>query len=255
LIPPHGRVIVIPDGPLADLNFETLIPPGPKPQYWIESATVTVAPSLTLLLDQGKRDIQASSVLAIGGAVQADPSLPRLGDQEVQLIKTIYGSRCRFLTGRDATPSGFLHARPDQATVIHISAHAIPNPQSPLDSYVVLSPETNNGYKLYARDLAKMRLKADLVTLSACQSAGAKNVPGEGLVGLTWAVMSAGAHNVIASLWPVAAPATAGLMQKFYTHLNAGESPAQALHSAKLELSRGAGSVPYEWAGFQLYSR
>jgi CHAT domain-containing protein len=194
-------------------------------------------------------------VLAIGAAIQADPSLPQLGDQEVQVMKTIYGARCKFLVGRDATPTGFIRAQPEQYSVVHISAHAIPNPLSPLDSYIVLSPETNNEYKLYARDLAKLRLKADLVTLSACQSAGAKNVPGEGLVGLTWAVLSAGAHNAVASLWPVSAPATAALMKRFYTHLDAGESAADALHSAKLDLSRSSGSIPYEWAGFQLYSR
>ncbi len=255
LIPHGGNVIVIPDGPLADLNFETLIPPGPQPRYWLESVTVTVAPSLTLLLAQEQSEIRPRSVLAVGGAIQADPNLPQLGGQEVQVIQSIYGPRCHSLIGAEATPAGFLGARPDQYSLIHISAHAIPNPQSPLDSYIVLSPEANNEYKLYAHGLAMLRLKADLVTLSACQSAGAKNVPGEGLVGLTWAMLSAGAHNVVASLWPVSAQATAGLMKEFYAHLDQRETPAQALHSAKLDLSRRPGSIPYEWAGFQLYSR
>jgi CHAT domain-containing protein len=255
LIPPHSNVIVIPDGPLSDLNFETLIPPGPKAEYWLNSVTATVAPSLTLLLAQEQRGIHPRSVFAIGGAVQEHPGLPQLGDQEVRVLQSIYGPRCHFLIGVDATPTGFIRAQRDPSSIIHISAHAIPNPQSPLDSYVVLSPEANNEYRLYARDLAKLRLKADLVTLSACQSAAAKNVPGEGLVGLAWAVLSAGAHNVVASLWPVSAPATAELMKRFYTHLDAGESPAQALHSAKVELSGRPGSIPYEWAAFQLYSR
>jgi CHAT domain-containing protein len=255
LIPPHGHVIVIPDGPLSNLNFETLIPPGRAPRYWLESAVVTIAPSLTLLLAKEQRAIYPTSVLAVGDAVQADPNLQPLGDQESQVIKRMYGARCKLLGQSDATPTGFLRVHPERYSLIHISAHAIPNPQSPLDSYIVLSPEANSEYKLYAHDLAKLRLSASLVTLSACQSAGAKNVPGEGLVGLTWAVLSAGAHNVVASLWPVAAPATARLMKGFYTHLNAGESPDEALHSAKVELSLALRSTPYEWAAFQLYSR
>ena len=123
-----------------------------------------------------------------------------------------------------------------------------------MNSYFVLSPGTDEGYKLYAHDLAKLRLGANLVILSACQSTG-KNVPGEGLVGLAWAVLRAGPHNVIASLWPVPASATAGLMSRFYSHLEAGESPSRALHSAKLDLAKTPGSTPYEWAAFQVYSR
>jgi CHAT domain-containing protein len=220
----------------------------------VESAIISVAPSLTLLLAENPGAFHPKSVLAAGSAVQAEPNLPQLGDEELQILNRTYGSRCTLLKGAGATPANFLQAHPEQYSLIHLSAHAIPNPESPLNSYFVLSPGTDEGYKLYAHDLAKLKLGANLVILSACQSTG-KNVPGEGLVGLSWAVLRAGAHNVIASLWPVAASATAGLMGKFYSHLNAGESPSRALHSAKLELARKPGSTPYEWAAFQVYSR
>jgi CHAT domain-containing protein len=255
LIPANSNVIVIPDGPLYDLNFETLIPPGAEPHYWLESAVVSVAPSLTLLLAQEQRAIDPASILAIGRAVQADTSLPSLGGEELQVLERLYGSRCKVLQKADATPAGFLQANPESFSLLHFSAHAISNPQSPLDSYIVLSPQAANEYKLYARDFSGLRLRADLVTLSACQSAGAKNVPGEGPVGLTWAVLSAGARNVVASLWPVAEVASNNLMQRFYAHLHAGEPPDLALHSAKLEMARAPQSVPYQWAAFQLYSR
>jgi len=254
LIPPGSNVIVVPDGPLADLNFETLIPPGPTPHYWVESAVINVAPSLTLLVAKQQGAFSPESVLAAGNAVQADPNLPQLGDEELQVLDKTYGSRCTLLKGAGATPAGFLQAHPERYSLIHLSAHAIPNPESPLNSYFVLSPGADDGYKLYAHDLAKLRLGANLVILSACQSTG-KNVPSEGLVGLSWAVLRAGAHNVIASLWPVAASATAGLMSQFYSHLDAGESPSRALHSAKLDLAKTPGSTPYEWAAFQVYSR
>jgi CHAT domain-containing protein len=253
---PGSHVIVIPDGPISDLNFETLIPPGQNPRYWVESAVVTVAPSLTLLdPKQQQRPIHPKSVLGVGAAIQADKNLPALGDKELRDLSAIYQQTAVSLKGAEATPAGFVQAKPSQYSLIHLSAHAIANPQSPLDSYLVLSPDANGEYRLYAHDLQNLNIKADLVTLSACQSAAAKNVPGEGLVGLAWAVLSGGARNVVASLWPVGAPDTAELMNHFYTHLHAGEPPDQALHSAKLEIARQPGATPYQWAAFQLYSR
>jgi FimV-like protein len=252
----QNNVIVIPDGPLSDLNFETLIPPGPGAHYWLESAVVTVAPSLTLLLAQEQPPIRPASILAVGDAHPSDPALPLLGDSELQALRKIYGEKCRFLKGVEATPAAFLNKHPEQFSLIHLSAHALTSKEGPLNSYFALSPDANNDYKLYAHDLSKLPpLQARLVTLSACQSARARNVPGEGLVGLAWAVLSAGASNVVASLWNVPAPDTSRLMRSFYSHLNAGEPPAKALHSAKLEIALAKGSTPYEWAAFQLYSR
>jgi len=69
LIPPGSNVIVVPDGPLSDLNFETLIPPGPTPRYWVESAAISVAPSLALLVDKQQGVFRPESVLAAGSAV------------------------------------------------------------------------------------------------------------------------------------------------------------------------------------------
>jgi CHAT domain-containing protein len=256
LIPPNGHVIVIPDGPLADLNFETLIPPvakGAEPHYWLESAVVTIAPSLTLLLPEVPRASPRASLLLVGGTVQADPNLQPIGLGELQQIDRLYGGKCHWLFKAEATPSAVLANNPAQYSLIHFSTHAMPNPQSPLDSYLVLSPQANGEYKLYAHDLATLKLTANLVTLSACQSAGSKNVPGEGLVGLTWAVMSAGARNVVASLWSVGVTSTAGLMGRFYSHLHAGETPAQALHDAKLDMIK-VKATPYGWAAFQIYS-
>ena len=86
--------------------------------------------------------------------------------------------------------------------MIHFTAHATANVESPLDSAVVLSGP-DDGYKLYARDVAETPLRADLVTVSACRSAGERTYSGEGLVGFAWAFLRAGARNVIAGLWDV----------------------------------------------------
>jgi CHAT domain-containing protein len=98
-------------------------------------------------------------------------------------------------------------------------------------------------------------LHADLVTISACYGAGERAYSGEGLVGLAWAFLRAGSHNVIASLWDVTDASTEQLMDRFYDELDQGESPDQALRAAKLSLLHGSiFHNPFYWAPFQLYT-
>ena len=103
-------------------------------------------------------------------------------------------------------------------------------------------------------DIYNMRLDADLVVLSACQTALGRQLRGEGLIGLTRGFMYAGAPRVVASLWQVNDAATAELMKKFYRGiLTRGLPPAKALHEAQLEMSRESRwQSPYYWAGFVL---
>jgi CHAT domain-containing protein len=121
---------------------------------------------------------------------------------------------------------------------------------------VILSAR-NEAYKLYAREIVGLPLRAEVVTLSACRTAGARAFSGEGLVGFTWAFLSSGASNVIAGLWNVEDKSTAELMPRLYAGLARGENPAEALRRAKLELrqSRPAFGKPYYWAPFLIYTR
>ena len=102
------------------------------------------------------------------------------------------------------------------------------------------------------RDIYAMRINADLVTLSACETALGKNVTGEGIIGLTRAFFFAGAHAVVASLWDVEDASTAAFMQRFYANIRRGEPVDVALQRAKLDLIRGGGttSAPFYWASF-----
>src|SRR5205085_1626146 len=115
----------------------------------------------------------------------------------------------------------------------------------------------HDEYKLYARDVLETPLRADLVTVSACESAGAKAYAGEGLVGFAWAFLHAGAKNVVAGLWKADDSSTAKLMQQMYTGLAAGAAPDRALHDAKLSLIHSTGNYhkPYYWGAFQVYRR
>jgi CHAT domain-containing protein len=98
-----------------------------------------------------------------------------------------------------------------------------------------------------------VRLDADLVTLSACDSALGKEMGGEGLVGLTRAFQFAGARSVLASLWSVSDVSTADLMTRFYGYLREGRSKDEALRAAQVDLIRSQDFAhPYYWAAFQL---
>ena len=117
------------------------------------------------------------------------------------------------------------------------------------------SPVETDSFKLYARDIVQHAMHADLVTISACYGAGSRAYSGEGLVGLSWAFLRAGAHNVIASLWEVTDASTEELMDRFYDELNRGASPDAALRAAKLSLLHGSAfHNPFYWAPFQLYT-
>jgi len=127
-----------------------------------------------------------------------------------------------------------------------------------LDSAVILSKASpqEDSFKLYARDIIQHPIRAELVTISTCYGAGARAYTGEGLVGLSWAFLRAGAHNVIGALWEVSDASTPRLMDQLYDELKKGRSPEAALRSAKLSLlhSDGVFRKPFYWAPFQLYT-
>jgi CHAT domain-containing protein len=200
-------------------------------------------------------------LLLAGAPVEVDHDYPFLKGAigELESIAARFSATQKIsLTGRAATPSAFDRRDLPRFSLIHIAAHAVTNQESPLNSAIILSPGKGGGdYKLYAYKLASMKLRANLVTLSACRGAGSRPIPGEGLVGLSWALLRAGAQNVIAGLWSVQDASTADLMAALYDHLKRGENPSLALHSAKLDLMAKTPQygAPYYWAAFQIYSR
>ena len=100
-------------------------------------------------------------------------------------------------------------------------------------------------------EIFNLRLNADLVVLSACQTGLGEQVTGEGMIGLTRAFLYAGAQSLLVSLWPVSDRSTPDLMTSFYGHLRDSSTKAEALGRAKLERIQ-AGDEPYRWAPFTL---
>ncbi len=248
------RVIVIPDGRLHAFNMETLVDPISH-HYWIENVTVETASSIDLL-NRPQTEDASTSMLIVGDPPSPDRQFPRLAHaaEEVTRIQQQFKS-CVALTGAAATPSAYARATPERYGFIHFVAHGFATRLRPLESAVILARE-GESYKLYARDIVKKPLHARLVTISSCHGAGTRAYTGEGLVGLAWAFLHAGARQVIAALWEVNDSATPGLMSDLYAGIRHGDDPAVALRAAKLKLVRRTDGfrLPRYWAPFVLYS-
>ena len=257
-IPPNTRVIIVPDGALHGINFETLPVPGAKRHYWIEDVEVQTAPALSMLTAAAPGSIRARSLLLFGDPAPRPPEFPALkyAAAEIANVSKHFPADGVAAYQRDrASPAAYRTATPDRYGFVHFTAHAATNLESPLDSAVILTGP-DYAYKLYARDVASMPLRADLVTVSACRSAGERAYSGEGLIGFAWAFLRAGASRVIAGLWDVDDRSTADLMDTLYARIAAGDAPARALRAAKLSLlAKGGGyGKPYYWGPFQIFT-
>jgi CHAT domain-containing protein len=259
------KVFIVPDGSLNNLNFETLVVDEPKPHYWIEDADVVNASSLRVLAasfinENSREKTLPRKLLLIGDSVAPSkeyPELPRAGEQMASVARHFPTLQQQVYQRERATPAAYLTTNPEKFSHIHFVAHGTASRLSPLDSAIVLSKVAiePSSFKLYARDIVQHPMHANLVTISACYGAGSRAYSGEGLVGLAWAFLRAGAHNVIASLWEVTDASTEQLMDRFYDELDRGASPDAALRAAKLSLLRGSAfHNPFYWAPFQLYT-
>jgi CHAT domain-containing protein len=278
------KVFIVPDGSLNSLNFETLIVSAPQPEshseprpeaqshYWIEDVTLSSASSLHMLQAfHAAHSKGAGNLLLFGDAIAPNEDFPRLPEAAIEMenIGKHFSSGQEHVFSRErANPPAYLASKPERFSYIHFVAHGTASSLSPLDSAIVLSradavkadvPKAGaeeDSFKLYARDIIHHPLRAELVTVSTCRSAGERAYSGEGLVGLSWAFVRAGAHNVIGALWDVSDASTPQLMDELYGELKKGETPDAALRHAKLSLLRSGAAFrkPFYWAPFQLYT-
>ena len=191
--------------------------------------------------------------------------------REVEQIAGLFPETSVYL-GAKATEEQ-VKAIGKEARILHLAVHGIYDEELPFNSALALSiPEEpsgghDNGLLQVWEIFERMRLDADLVVLSACDSALGKEMGGEGLIGLTRAFHYAGARSVAATLWKVADRSTTVLMASFYRHLRSGKPKDEALRAAQIELIRGPtevlntdgepevtdASAPYYWGAFQIY--
>jgi CHAT domain-containing protein/Tfp pilus assembly protein PilF len=272
LIQPGKSVVILDDGALSELNFDTLLVPGSESaksndadsatHYLLEDFVLVSAPSLSMIsAPQKARDLEAK-ILLLGDPVspsQDFPSLPLLGYEMTKIESHFSRNQMTVFAGSRATPAAYLASHPSQYSYIDFVSHATASSNDPLESAIVLSRSSadENSFKLYAREIIKLRINAQLVTISACYGSGTRLYAGEGLVGLSWAFLRAGAQRVIGAMWEVSDISTPRLMDSFYGHLANGDSPRASLRFAKLESLHSSSrfSLPFYWAAFQMYDR
>jgi CHAT domain-containing protein/Tfp pilus assembly protein PilF len=250
------RLVLVPDGALWDLPFQAL--QDADGRYLVESASIAYAPSLTVLREIGRRPAAgAPSLLALGKAAFPNASgLAPLPEAEAQVrrIAALYGpGRAEVYFGDDAREDRF-KAHAARHSVIHLASHGVLDRASPLYSHVVLAPGASDDGLLEGWELMDLRLDAEVVVLSACDTGRGRIAAGEGVVGTQWALFVAGARAMVVSQWAVEAAATAELMAALHRGLASGAGArADHLRAASLSVLRRPGYAhPFYWAGFVL---
>ncbi|HEY6784865.1 MAG TPA: CHAT domain-containing tetratricopeptide repeat protein, partial [Gemmatimonadales bacterium] len=248
-------LLIVPHAELHYLPFAALRPDGTDARFLVERYDVTVLPSASVwarIRDRGQSIPRG--VMALAPRVDALQGTRH----EVAEIARIYGPDAHVMVGGSATRQALIADAPAQG-IIHLATYGVLNKHNPLFSFVELAPGGAPGDdRLEVHDVFGLELHARLVVLSACQtgvgSGVLSDVPaGDDWVGLVQGFLAAGARNVMASLWPVDDRATAELMARFYTELQAGRPEASALAGAQRETLRKRGTVdPFYWAGFAL---
>lgn len=267
-----ARLLVVPSGILHYLPFEAL-PLGDG--HLVDRSAVSYLPSASALVELRSRPVEPAPprLLAVGDPPSGNEPAParRVGfagvrglgalphtRREVERIRSRFGAgRSTALLGPEAA-EGRLKAEPlDRYSVLHLAVHGWIDASSAARCGLVLGPGPGDDDGLLQfREILRLRLAADLVTLSACQSALGELVTGEGMVGLARAFFYAGSDSVVASLWSVADDATADLMAEFYRGLAEGLPKAEALRRARLAVRADPRYAhPYYWASFVLLGR
>lgn len=188
-------------------------------------------------------------MLALGNPDLGDSQFDLPGtQQEVRAISRVVPGSVVAL--RQQATESLLKEYADQVPVLHIASHGEFNPKAPLQSRLLLVGDAKNDGNLTVSELYDMKINADLVTLSACQTGLGDIQSGDDVIGLTRGFMFAGAANIIASLWVVDDEATARLMTDLYNNLR-HEDKQQSLRDAQRDV-RQHYPHPYYWAAFQL---
>ena len=248
------RWILSPDGALWDVPFQALIDAQGK--HLIETHSVSYAPSLSVLRQlrvkpAAPRPPRTALLAVANPAVKGIAPIPE-SEREANTIAALYGSgRATVLAGERAS-AGLFRAGAGEAAIIHIASHAETESNHPLESFLVFAPDKQNADgSLTARDLLGLHLRADLVVLSACETARGRIGDGDGVMGLGWAALAAGARASVLSQWKVDSAATSDLMIDFHRRLIARNDKADSMRQAALDTMRSPGRAhPFYWAGF-----
>lgn len=248
---PHIRnknITIVPHDALHYLPFAAL---NTGRDYLIDRYSIRMLPSASVMKYLRKAAPgKTTTALILGNPDLDNPSfdLPYAEKEATAVGGLIKGSKVflrKQATKAEVKKSG------SSAQFIHFASHGIFKPEHPLESGLALAKDADGNGMLTVGELYEMRLGADLITLSACETALGKIEKGDDVVGITRGFLYAGANTIVSSLWQVDDEATGILMLNFYKQLKKSDKRT-ALRNAQLSLRNGSKSHPYYWAAFQL---
>ncbi len=285
-----NQLLIIPDHQLHYLPFELLFTESnfsSQPDSWpylIREFNVSYAPSLMVYQKmKSNTGYNANRLLAIAPFVNSNASfnsesvlreyvenlspLP-ITRYETEQIVELFDSGNRFfnlfssgkeailLADQEASVSSIRSLDLTDYGYLHFATHAFVHESHPSLSGIILSGDESSESIIYLDDIYNLRLNADLVVLSACETGLGTLARGEGMIGFTRAFISSGANNLLVSMWKVGDRATSSLMIRFYEEFFEGADKSQALRQAKLSmLNRPETAFPSNWASFILVGR
>ncbi|MBK9163797.1 MAG: CHAT domain-containing protein [Acidobacteria bacterium] len=230
------KIVLVPTGPLFGVPFAALRIGG---MHLIERFQIAIAPSASIWLDlAGRKSKKPGPPVAIG---YSDDAIPFAEEEAREIAKMLDAKES--LIGRAATTESFVRAAVGAGS-LHIACHGLFRADNPMYSSLQLA----DG-RLTAADAAKLRLKAELVTLSACETGRSEIAGGDEMLGLARGFLSAGAGSLIISLWNVSDRHTIDLMRSFYSEMQRTSDPGASLQKTQIALV-SEGLHPYFWAPF-----
>lgn len=262
------RLIIIPDDALYRVPFSALRS-APEARPLASRFEITLAPSATLWQrwrkepssrDQAPALVFADPVspatvqLAAKERQAAFATTPQLGTlpwarREGESVIDHLGGNSELLVGKDASEAYLKKTGASHFSIVHFATHALTDEVEPNRSFVLLAPgAAQEDGLLQIREITGLDLQGKTVVLSSCSSASGEILRGEGVMGLARAFFQAGAHTVVASLWPLRDDHGAALFDHFYRHIAEGKSVAAALQAAQLDRWK-EGAPAVAWAG------
>ena len=256
---PNAPIIFIPHKSLFLVPFVAL--QDPTGQYLIEKHTILTAPAIQILqfTRQSRQKVRQLSLQ--NNLVVGNPTMPKIGTPPRQLPPLPGSEReaitiaqllnTKPITGSQATKASIVQQML-KARIIHLATHGLLNEvkRGDLPGAIALGPSGNDDGLLTSSEILDLKLNAELVVLSAC-STGKGKLTGDGVLGLSGALISAGVPSIIVSLWLVPDAATAQLMAEFYRQLQLNPNKAQALRQAML-ITMKMNPNPQDWGAFTL---
>lgn len=267
--PRINSLVILPAGRLSIIPFEALLTRRVTKQdinysdlpYLNNRVAIRYEFSAGLILQKKNTPARIqSAVLCAPVNFPGIPELPALPgtSNEIKKIQELFSTNrlnTQVFTESQANENAFKNQSLQSYNIIHLATHGVVNEENPELSCIYLYPHAGvEDGSLFTGEIYNLRFNAQLVTLSACQTGLGKITRGEGVIGLSRALVYAGAHNLLVSFWSVADESTALFMTRFYQHALTGTSDhfARALQLTRKEMIQTAYAAPFYWAPFVL---